>query len=134
LRAREVAYRCRLGRPWWSGPFPSDAPPLLSADLTAAARARLRQRAEVRRRRIRGRGFRDRADTFWLEAELRLVLPGAGAQTLRRWRRELTWAVAHAADRLEGLRAVQAFVLGQEPAVDRWLRQQLGTLQTGEPA
>ena len=96
LVTHEVAWRKRFGRPWFAGPSPTDAPPLLPEDLTATARTRLRQRAEIRYRRIRGRGFRDNEDWFWIKAELALCLPRASKATVRRWRQVLYWAVYHA--------------------------------------
>jgi hypothetical protein len=125
----EVAFQRRLGRPWFRGPRPADAPPLRAEDLTPADRRRLRQRAEARARRIRRLDLQNAHDHYWLQAELALGLSGAPPQTIRAWRRRLYWAIRLAEDRVIALRRLEARVLQHEPAPEAWLRRQLATLE-----
>jgi hypothetical protein len=134
LIPREVAFQRRLGRPWFRGPRPVDAPPLRAEDLTPADRRQLRQRAWARAQRIRRRDFRNALDHFWLQKELALGLSDAPPQTIRAWRIRLFWVLRQTEDRLAALRQLEARILMREPEKDAWLRRQLATLETGGPA
>jgi Helix-turn-helix len=124
LRSIEVAWgkKWDLDRPY------EEAEPLTAADLTTDARGRLLARAETRYRRLHAGARHARTDWYWLEAELRLVLPRAHPKVVKRWREAVRWGIFHAEWALDRLRRLEAAVLEHEPETDAWLRAQLGTL------
>jgi hypothetical protein len=128
-----VAYGKKRGPRWWEVPY-DEAPPLTTADLSVDARGRLLERAELRARRIAMSERHAREDSYWVAAELALVLPGVHPKVVRRW-----WAVAARARRAAGRAhdrwaALEAMILAHDPSTDAWLRRQLGTLGAGEGA
>jgi hypothetical protein len=135
LHALEVANGRRYvdwprGERW---PLSREAEPFMRTDLTTDVLGRLLARAEVRARRLQARSRRDGSDRYWLEAELKLLIPRAHAKTVRRWRERIGWRVHHASKDLELWRRLEDFLLAHEPEPDAWLRRQLGTLGEGTP-
>jgi hypothetical protein len=128
LRAIEVAY----ARKWDWRLAAHHHEPLVSADLTTAAKARLLARAQVRARRIAMSERHAAEDWTWVACELALVLPTSSPKIAEQWAPIVRRAVGEAHRAVDRLAKLEALVLAHEPSAAGWLRRQLGTLTPRE--
>lgn len=128
VQAREVAYLQKF-IDW---PQSIETVPLPAGALSLAARARLLARAEQRGRRLTATERHVSGDLFWLDKELRLVVPAAHRKVADRWRIAVEWRVRHAERMLRDWQTLADFLRVHEPDADAWLRRQLATLDGGE--